>query len=57
MNPQTEADEDKSPNDIKSEWYQSLHGRIEEAIKWFLDFREENPTAVNRYSLKAQWAD
>lgn len=40
MDPQTEANEDKSPNIIKSEWYQYV--RIEEAMSYLLDFRKDN---------------
>ena len=54
MDPKTEPNEDKSPNDIRSEWYQSLYGRIEEAIRCLLDFRKNNSNVVKRYSQKKQ---
>lgn len=32
-NPKTDADEDKSPNDMRSAWYQSLCGKTQEAMR------------------------
>ena len=51
MHLKTETNEDKSPNDIRSEWYQSLYERTEEAMRCLLDFRKGNPKVVNRYPL------